>query len=69
MSERTFRYVVQWRRSAYEAIGWVYSADLGITHGQYSCLMEWMGEGEPVEPGSVDCVAADARQALLRRAA
>jgi hypothetical protein len=23
------------------ALGWVYAADLGPTHGVYSCLVEW----------------------------
>lgn len=53
MTDRFFRYVVHWRRADYEALGWVYSADLGLTHGQYSCLMEWMGDGEPVEPANI----------------
>jgi len=50
MTDRIFRYVAHWRRSAYEACGWAYSADLGPTHGQYSCLMEWVGDGEPRSP-------------------
>lgn len=30
------------------AAGWVLSDDLsGTTHGQYSVLMQWTGEGEP----------------------
>ena len=32
---------------SYEAAGWVFAADLGPTHGQWSVLMEWTGIGEP----------------------
>jgi hypothetical protein len=45
-----FRYVLHSRREAYEALGWTFAADLGPTHGEYSVLMKWSGEGEPVEP-------------------
>lgn len=58
MTERVFRYVLHSRRSSYEALGWVFSADLGPTHGAYSCLMEWAGEGEPIEPETA-CARAD----------
>ena len=49
MSERItwFRYVRHAQRAAYEAAGWVFAADLGPTHGQWSVLMEWTGIGEP----------------------
>ncbi len=30
--------------------GWRWCADLGQPHGEYSCLMEWAGDGEP--PGA-----------------
>ncbi len=30
--------------------GWRWCADLGHPHGEYSCLMEWAGEGAP--PGA-----------------
>ena len=44
---RWFRYVRHAQRAAYEAAGWVFAADLGPTHGQWSVLMEWTGIGEP----------------------
>lgn len=49
MNERIFRYVIHSKREAYEALGWV-ASDLGAPHCFYSCLCEWIGEGEPVEP-------------------
>jgi hypothetical protein len=30
------------------ALGWRYAADLGPAHGEWSCLVEWAGEGDPV---------------------
>ena len=38
---RWFKYVLHADRAAYEAAGWVFSADLGPSHGRYSVLMEW----------------------------
>jgi hypothetical protein len=45
-----FKYVRHEDRPAYEAAGWVYDGDLGPTHGQWSVLMKWAGEGEPSLP-------------------
>lgn len=42
-----FRYVRHAERADYEALGWVFSASLGLPHGLYSILMEWPGKGEP----------------------
>lgn len=42
-----FRYVRHAEAAAFEALGWVFAADLGSTHGQWSVLMRWAGEGEP----------------------
>jgi hypothetical protein len=42
------RYVLHSDIAAYEARGWVYAADLGPTHGRWSVLMRWAGEGDPV---------------------
>jgi hypothetical protein len=28
------------------ALGWVSSADLGPTHGEWACLVEWSSHGE-----------------------
>lgn len=33
--------------SAFIAAGWCVCADLGPTHGFYSVLMRWCGEGDP----------------------
>lgn len=46
------------RRAEFEAIGWVFSSDLGSTHGFWSCLMRWAGEGGPVMPGATTGGAA-----------
>ena len=44
-----YRYVPHWRRAAYEALGWIFAAHLGRTHGHWAVLMMWAGEGEPLE--------------------
>lgn len=43
-----FRYVRHADIPAYQARGWIFAADLGPTHGQWSVLMQWTGEGDPV---------------------
>lgn len=43
----TVGYVRHGERAAHEAAGWVFVSDLGPTHGQWSVLMKWTGEGEP----------------------
>lgn len=43
-----FKYVRHGDVKKYEALGWVFHADLGAPHGFYSVLMLWAGEGEPV---------------------
>jgi hypothetical protein len=52
MTERIFRYIPHRLRAAYEAAGWV-ASELGPPHGEYSCLMEFVGDGDPVEPDNV----------------
>lgn len=42
-----FAYVRHHLVASYEAKGWRVVADLGPTHGQWSVLMQYMGEGEP----------------------
>ena len=42
-----FRYAKHADVTAYEAKGWRFASDLGDTHGAYSVLMVWAGEGEP----------------------
>jgi hypothetical protein len=44
------RYVPHELRAAYEAIGWVWVADMPWHHSAWSVLMMWRGEGEPREP-------------------
>ncbi len=44
-----FRYVRHADVAAYEANGWAFAADLGPTHGHWSVLMIWTGEGDPPE--------------------
>ncbi len=40
-------YVLHADVPAFEAAGWRYASDLGPTHGRYSVLMIWAGEGDP----------------------
>jgi len=58
-----FRYVRHEDRQAYEAAGWAFAADLGPVHGEWSVLMEWIGDGEPNTREATDShdSAADAR--------
>jgi len=43
-----FRYARHADVAALAATGlWAVIADLGLTHGTYSVLMQWCGEGEP----------------------
>jgi hypothetical protein len=51
---RTFRYVPLARIPEFLALGWDWSPDeppLHQPHGSYSVIMEFVGDGEPVEPG------------------
>jgi hypothetical protein len=65
MTERVFYYVRHSDRAAFEALGWVYSADLGMPHAAYSSLYEWAGEGEPRFPNN-DLFAAQEREKQVR---
>jgi len=42
-----FRYVRHKDRASYEAKGWRFDCDLGTTHGIWSVMMIWTGEGDP----------------------
>lgn len=42
-----FRYARHADVPALEASGWRFASHLGPTHGAYSVLMQWCGEGEP----------------------
>ncbi len=50
MTTELLRYVPHWRRVAYEALGWVWVADMPGHHASWSVLMMWMRDGEPREP-------------------
>ncbi len=47
------RYVRLHLIPAYEALGWIVASgsSLPVPHGCYSVIMDWAGEGEPVELG------------------
>jgi hypothetical protein len=45
-----YRYVLHGRVRAYEAIGWMFAADLGSIHGEWSCLMWWPCACKYTEP-------------------
>lgn len=48
-----FRYVPFHLVRAYEALGWqVTTILLGTPHGEYSVALQWLGNGEPVEPNA-----------------
>ena len=52
MKIQHFRYVAHERVNEYESVGWVaHDGLIGTIHGQWSTLMEWLGEGEVFEPG------------------
>src|ERR1700730_13364589 len=42
-----FLYVKHEDRARFEAEGWQFAADLGPTHGRWSVLMQYHGEGMP----------------------
>lgn len=42
-----FKIVPHHERTAHEASGWVFDSELGPTHGHWSILMRWTGEGDP----------------------
>lgn len=42
-----FRYSRHADVPAFEAAGWRIASDLGPTHGAWSVLLQWIGEGEP----------------------
>jgi hypothetical protein len=45
-----FRYVPHRLRAAYEAMGWVWVADMPGHHAVWAVLMMWGGDGEAREP-------------------
>ena len=67
---RWFRYVRHEDRTAYEAQGWIFAADLGPVHGFYAVLMEVSQDhgpcGQRVELQIERLEAAEAALATLR---
>ena len=45
-----YKYVILSMVGEYEAAGWITVSDLGKPHGEYSVLMQWTGDGDPVMP-------------------
>jgi len=45
-----YKYVIHSMVAAYEAAGWITVSNLGGPHGEYSVLMQWTGDGDPVMP-------------------
>jgi hypothetical protein len=43
---RTFRFCLYADLLRVLALGWRYGADLGLTHGEWSFLVEWPSEGD-----------------------
>lgn len=54
MSEQHFAYVPHHRQKEFEALGWVFDADLGYPHAAYASYYRW-----PVELGEVRYPSAD----------
>jgi hypothetical protein len=51
MTNKIFHYVRHHEVEAYQKLGWVRHESLDATHhSQWSSLMEWKGEGDPVKP-------------------
>lgn len=46
-----YKYVIHRMVVEYERLGWRVVSDLDRPHGEYSVLMQWLGEGDPVMPG------------------
>ena len=45
-----FFYVAHHMAKEFEAVGWVFSTDLGPPHCAYASLYRWEGEGTPIIP-------------------
>jgi hypothetical protein len=54
MSEFFMRFVPHEKVASYEALGWIARDATPGSHGVYSRVMKWEGEGEPPEPGSFE---------------
>ena len=54
MAEQHFAYVPHHRQKEFEALGWVFDADLGYPHAAYASYYKWPVElGEVKYPGEV----------------
>ena len=58
MSETHFAYVPHHRQKQFEALGWVFDADLGYPHAAYASYYKW-----PNELGEVRYPSNDIHQA------
>ncbi len=47
--ERIFAYIARSHRDSYIAAGWSVTPMM-LPHGFFSCIAEWVGDGEPVFP-------------------
>ena len=64
MTEFFLRYVTHELRASYEALGWTCVGDgsrMG-SHGLWSCVMKWAGEGEPAEPSTTQAASYPAQE-------
>jgi len=51
LPDSTFKYVRNYDAERWIALGWKDTGALnGTHHGEWSQLMQWVGEGEPVQP-------------------
>lgn len=57
MTEQTFAYVPHHRQKEFEALGWVFDADLGYPHAAYASYYKW-----PPELGEVRYPSKDIYQ-------
>ena len=52
MSETNYAYVPHHKQKEFEALGWVFDADLGYPHAAYASYYRWPAElGEVKYPG------------------
>lgn len=62
MTDKTFHFVRNHEVPDWQRVGWTKHDSLADTHhGQWSTLMEWTGEGEPVKPFFVSRETVDHR--------
>lgn len=63
MTEHHFAYVPHHRQKEYEALGWVFDADLGYPHAAYASYYKWPPElGEVKYPRELNEQLAEDHQ-------